>query len=235
MGFFTKLKNWFTGKGWTENEITEEPPKPSYEEVEQQQYQTQQPQQTEETETKQTQELREPIKLPQKTEQQKEIETAIRKYESKPKVKQIEKGINEDGENRINVSQNQFGDMSNLKPQYTKVFTENAKLNDPDILNVLFQGRQQLQHRFTAEIKVDVDGKYANTLEVRGILIEHTGMTYNFVNVGMQIDSPPQLDKLLQELGSAFESNFGAINSGLKTTNMHKGQITNIQIEVTFA
>lgn len=242
MGFFTKLKNFFTKGKWAETEELETPvetleqKRQELEKAEEKQYK-EEPKRIEVQEEQPKDKKPIGIRVPDKTTKKEttEIEKAVKQYGKVPTVSSIEKGINPEGQNKINVSQNQLGEMGQLRPQYTQIFSENAKLTDPDILEVLFKGRQQLQHRFTAIITVFIDGKTANALEVVGILIEHTGMTHNYITAGMQIDSAPQLDMMLEELGNAFKSNFGAIEATLKGKNTYKGSITSVDIDVTFA
>lgn len=237
MRFLRKLANWLRGKGYKET-------------IEKKEEETEKEEtvlpiagiETEPTETEETIEIEEPteIKIPEKEEKEKkkeptEIEKAKRIYERKPKVKDIEKKINPEGVNEIKIEEGTAGDLNLLKPQYEKIFTEGAKLNDPDILSVLFQGRKQLQHRFTGKIEVYIDGKSANGLLLIGVLIEHLQLIYSFIQVEMQIDSPTQLDELLNEAGRAIQEEYGITHYNLTGTNNMKGKITNIEIDVTFA
>lgn len=235
MGFWNKLKRWILGKGFQEEEIQPIQPIETIEQpiIYKTEQETIEPQKEQIISTEKPKSIKETTITPM-PESRQQFETAIKKIRSKPKISTIQQKIRPTGTNTVTFEP-QDTNINSLRPIYTKLFTDNAKLNDPDILEVLFQGRNQLQHRFSTTIDVWVDGKYANSLLIVGTLVEHSSIINEKIWLGLQIDSPPQLDSLLKELGTLFMERFGAINFSLSSTNMFKGKITNIIPTTTFA
>lgn len=234
MGFFNKLWNLIRGRGFSEEEIKTETatePKPiTTTETTKPEPKTEKPTETTKQETRKPETETKPtgIKPPKKDEIQKATET----YAKHPSKAEIEKKIKPEGVNRITIEQQSFADIGQLKPKYEQIFTENAKLTDPDILNVLIENRQQLQHRFQAEFIIELNGAYAGTLTVAGILMEHMGYIHNYLNIGQQLES--ELKTYLEQVLKGFESTFGAIGGNVVTVKEF-GTITDIKKDLTYA
>lgn len=232
MGFFAKLKNWFSGKGWTDDEIIEvqqEPVTKQYEDVEEKQYED-----TEETPEVLIREDKEPTigraTTLQVEKPKSEIEKAVDKYEKKPMMKKAEEKLDTEKVNIVQIPTIP-SDLSQVRPYYDRLLTENAKLGDPEILDILVEQRGKLQHRFSIDIKVFLNGKDAGDLKVNGVLIEHSSIIHNVLRIGEKTE---YLQEQLNILASQFENEFGAIGTSVSVRDQ-KGTITDIQVNVTFA
>lgn len=231
MGFFNKLWNWVRGKGYQETqeeEIIKQPSEPiettPIQEPIQEAQQIEEPQkETQKTTIQKTRTIKE--------ESDQEIEKFKQNLQGKPLKKDIEAKIDREQINKLNI-QTVMTDIGELKPLYTKIFTDNAKLEDPDILNILIQNRKQLQHRFEATFKIYDKNGQVGELRTSGILIEHTNGLYKFVNEGQEID---YLREALEAAQSYFEQNYGAIGGNVNVTTNKKIKVTGINIDVTYA
>lgn len=233
MSLWTRLKNLFTGKGWQEtttepeeelNEIIKETPE---EKAEEQQYTIKETKKETTTPKEKTAQKTTPKKIKEK--ETPEIRKAVQKYQEKPTIKSVETKLKPNIVNTINIPITQS--LNEITPHYQKILTENAKLNDNDILNVLIEHREQLQHRFTITIWIELDQKQAGKLEIQGALIEHSNLVYEHINIGQKIE---YLTEILNNLGNEFQHRYNSIGA-TPTVAIEKGEVTNITAEVSFA
>ena len=131
-------------------------------------------------------------------------------------------------ETSVNVNVN----LGELKPYYTKLFSENAKLNDPQILEILIENRHKLKNRFNHEIKLYEKGKIVGMVNISGVLIEDLKDTYMFVNEGQTIDYLSQVLPLIEQ---HFKSQHGAIGGSSTTFNIKKVTIDEIRFNSSYA
>lgn len=234
MGFFRKLYNFVTGKGFKEDEVqkVEEvmPVETKISTVEPTQPRVKEEEQTEE---------RQPRKtiigtIPTKKDERTELERATDTYKKLPKRRDVESKIRSEGVNTITKKQHEPLN-SNNRNDYIDLFSKDAKLTDPDILNVLIEGRHSLQHRFVIKAKFFLGGKEANILTINGALVEHAPAIEDIAQIGtVEINSPPELHQLQNSIISFFRDVFGAID-GSYTDNHLKGKLTGIEYEYSFA
>lgn len=246
MGFFNKLVNWVTGKGWKENyQLQQEKVKEEQAETndvaEDHQYPKEEgyaaaPPQKEEPKQRSLFPFGEdkPKEEAVPTPQEKEMKKAVSALEKFPLKADVERKIDSATVNRVDmgtISQ----DIAQLRPSYERIFTDGAKLSDPDILNILIQNRQQLQHRFSAEFRIygKIQGEIG-VITVSGILFEHTSHIYNFLRIGQDVDKST-FGQLMDQAISSFETTFGAIGGSKENRLNHNDRITDIVASVTFA
>lgn len=229
MGFLTKAWNWVRGKGFKEEkeEVEQEIIKQT-ERIEEPT--TKRKEIKEERKIKEEEKKEEKIILTKEKEKS-EMEKFRERIKRQPLKKEIEGKINKEIVNRINITQTQ-GDIGKLKPLYTEIFTKDAKLTDPDILDVLIDNRKQLQHRFEATFTIFYEKGIAGTMRTTGILIEHTNDIYRYITIGQEID---YLTEALEAAQNHFEQNYGAIGGNIKVEVTKKIKITNIEIDVSYA
>lgn len=250
MGFFNKLWNWVKGKGFTEETTTQTTTpttivEPTIRETTQRidkEIETTKKQeeakQKEETPTKGRKtiikELDQQIRET-KTTQQKEYEKAITRMDKLKDLKNITKGIKDQGLTKT-MLQTQDMDLGQTRKNYTDLFAEGAKITDPQILDILIENREKLRQRFSAEIKVWLDGEQAGTLYVHGILVEELSIIQQELQEGMLLRKDIKEEYLSNKLDN-LQNEFRAY--GARDTHYNvikeKETITNITYEMTFA
>lgn len=234
MGFFNKLWNWMKGKEFedSQNEYGEIRQRDDYDEIENRQY-------SNENDIKEQQEEKQLRLLKEEPEEEPEeindVKQEIKKVEERikrnPTVKSVVERINQEGVN--NIKNIKFdGNLGELKPIYQKIFTENAKLNDSDILDVLIENRDKLQHRFVIRIEVYSREGIAGTLVVNGILIEHAQEINDILRIGMEID---YLREIFEQYLDYYKNNYGAISGDFEININKKFTISDIRIDASFA
>lgn len=233
MGFFGKLFNWFSGRGWKETEqIQAEQQAVEQERIERQKVEDVQ-YGVDKSEEPKPQEIvkPEPVQTERpKTPLEQEQEAQKKKLAQMPSRSSVEKQINPDVVNQVNVAGKSFN-MNELSNYYKDIYTKNAKLNDPDILNVLIENRGQLQHRFEAKFVFYDEKGYNAELKVSGILVEHTTLIYTLIPMDRQID---YFSSLLADALTQFEEIYGAIGGSISKPVREKTRITEITRDVTF-
>ena len=197
MGFFNKAWNFMRGKGWKDNDIQEQPVFDTVQEeqlkkVEDTQYKK--PDIVEDVEQKDlTEQFKQEIadikreedkiesldNIEEQRAQQNEFNKVVKKFESSPKVSEFTSGLNNEVVNSQSIMPT--SNLGQLKPIYSKLLTENGKLNDPDILDILIENRMKLQHRFSAEfILVGAKNGEIARMPIQGSLIV-TGKQFKYL------------------------------------------------------
>ena len=126
MGFFKKIWNLITGKGYKEEQEETE--------ITQREEYIEETPTLQETTNEQKEEIKEIVKPKVKTyidtvedKSKKELQTLKQTLQTKPEKKEIEKKIDKEITNSITLQQI-TNNVNDLKPLYTKIFTDNAKL-----------------------------------------------------------------------------------------------------------
>lgn len=175
MGILNKFLNWIRFRGWKEPVEDIEIDKPSpMEEAESLGTSTipdeikQEPQETRiKEETKK--EYKQPRQLKEKSKD--EFDKAMEKIKSTKSVKELESKINPEKVNSIQLGLYDAR-FTALRGVYEDLFTQNDKINDPEILKLVMRHRNELRHRFTATVRVWSEGAEMLTFTVAGILPE---------------------------------------------------------------
>lgn len=254
MGFFTRLKNWILGKGYTETTTQQEKQEETIIEPQEPRKKEEKQKQPDITPTKQQQtptdkkleqiekEIKQATTKKQKeTKKKTEIEKAIKTMESKTKVKTIEQKIKPQGINYLQVVPTR--NMNELKGIYTKIITDQGKINlydkdgklDEDLINLLVMGRNQIKKRFSIKITVSIKGETGATLNMQGVLIEHTYLVNNYISIGMEMIDSQQLIQLLETIKNQITQQHGSLGGTVNPTNNLIGKITNITTDISFA
>lgn len=166
--------------------------------------------------------------------QQTEYKKTINNFESMPKVKNYTNLINNKVLNRVQFQPT--SDLNQLRPLYEKLITTNGKLDDPEIMNILIENRNKLQHRFNAEftLKGEKNGVIAK-IYVQGVMLEQSHAIYEYFSIGESVNTTT-LGEKCSEFTSFMRENYGAIG-GSSETKMPKKEdkINDIIVEVDFA
>lgn len=233
MGFLTRLKNFFTGRGFKDDEkdeniITEK----EYSDVSDKQYKefefkdvesvTEEPSISEDIDT---QDISSGLSRPDT-----EFDKIVKRVDKSRDYNLIVGKIKKDIVNKVFIPPN-LESIGRFRPIYERLFNENAKLSDPEIMNILIENRSRLQHRFTGKVDVYLNSRFAGSLEIFGILAEQIDSIYQYLSIGQNIE---YLAETLDAIGSFFNNEFGCLRYSVNVIN-NKGKITDINVISTFA
>lgn len=241
MGFFKKLWNFVSGKGWQEEEELKKVQEEEYK-------QTQRDSLREAENLKQEEEIREipkeEIKEKPKPQikttpkQQEEVTQATKRYTQSGSLAKVQERLTEGTIGTIDFTPT--SDMGVLKGVYNNLLkkstistTDRFGNEDNALIDILIENRNKLQHRFTAEIQIITDGGNG-FMSVDGILAEHLNGIYDYLQIGGTYTSQ-ELQTAMQNALSYFEKQFGSIGGNIRPPMNKKVTIQDIQIKMTFA
>lgn len=246
MGFFTKLRNLITGKGWQETEQIQqdnklfEETKKALEQAEDIQKENiiqegktnEQIKKEQEDITKKLEELKKETEEPIQTEQKityKE-KTPIGKLQEQMKTKEELNTI------KFTPSSN-LGETGNVYRELLKKSVISLKLQDGTIdnamLDLIIQNRQKLRHRFSAVINITTE-QGTGVLELDGVLAEEVKDIYKFINIGRTYTSN-EMRTQMQEAMKYFNNTYGTIGGSLVLPGGGKTTVQSIDVQLTFA
>lgn len=241
MGFFKKLWNFVSGKGWQdEEELLKKQEEQQYEEDRKEKLreaESLKPDIQEERIVSQERPIKQQQKptLPKKSE---EVENARIRYEGKGSLTKVQERLFPQTVGTIDFQPT--SDMGILKGVYNKLIEKSTispydKNGNPDqaLIDVLIENRNKLQHRFTAEIRIVTDGG-EGYMSIDGILAEHLNGIYDFIQIGATYTSQ-ELQEAMNQAQAYFEKQYGSIGGNIRPPMNKKVTVQDLQIRMTFA
>lgn len=173
-----------------------------------------------------------PVELPLKSTD--EIRENIKKY---PKRTTIEKGIDKSKHNVLRYT-GILGQAPNIRGLYEKLFADQAKIRDNDILNIVIDNRDRLKHRISCLFTIMCDNQRSIRFEVTGILLEEADLIWEYLPEGQDIDWT-DIRAYIESILQLYREN-GAIGAEIRTLEQPKPlskkryRVTGINYEFSF-
>lgn len=249
MGFFNKLWNAITGKGWQEETLEEKiqetkgkeiiPIKQEKEikeeEAKQEEIEIKEEKQEEVKEEKKEEKK---IKKERRKEETREIEQATKRYKESGNITNIQKQLKKGaiGTTEFKITNN----LNELRSTYEELLSKSTittrlrdGTTDKTLIDIIITNREKLQHRFSAEIIINTTNGTAR-MKIDGILAENLININNYLQEGRTYTSQ-ELRTTMEEAQRYFEQEYGSIGGSIIVPPSNKLTITNIKTEMTFA
>lgn len=244
MGFFKKLWNFVTGKGFKEEEIKDDIQEAYKEDINKKLRDAEDIKPIEREEIKEDIEIRsEPRRRIVKEDRfvsqaNEDLVKAKDRFVKSGKISQLQDRLVEG-----TISETEFtptddlgmlnGIYNNLLQKST-ISTVDRKGNlDQALIDVLIENRGKLQHRFTAEIIIYTTSGQGS-MAIDGILAEHMSSIYDFIQVGATYTSE-ELKSAMNQALRFFEKQYGSIGGSINPPLETKSTVQDVQIKMTFA
>lgn len=245
MGFFKKLWNFVSGKGWQEEELLKEEEQTIKEPTREEELQESLERAEAQTPIEKEEEIPVPeppkqftVTEPQEKEEKEEVERATKRFSGSGSLANVQEQLTEGTINSIDfqptTNLGELNQLYNKLLQRSTISTTDKDGNiDQALIDVLIENRNKLQHRFTAEIRIITDGG-EGFMSIDGILAEHMGNIGEYIQVGGTYTSQ-ELQVAMQNALTYFEKQYGSIGGNIRPPMNKKVTIQDLQIRMTFA
>lgn len=175
---------------------------------------------------------KEPEEKPE--EKEKEEPEKIEMPKTSGTVKELETKIKPEGVNEVEIKTTELN-LNHFEPIYRKLFSDNAKLADPQIIDVLIRHRKELRNRFVITVTpVGSDGQEITEIKLYGILPEEIGPIYDLV--GTEDTKSSIIYNLKTTLTNYFREQNIKIGEPLDSPDPDtRVKLTNIHVKASFA
>lgn len=238
MGFFGKLTNWFRGKGWKETEEIQREEEEKRREEERKREISEGLEAAKEVEQTKARREKTKIRETERTEEERkeerrkatEFEHAVKEYNKKGQLKTYEDKLDKTTINKIEFEPTP--ELGQYRNTYKQLLMSKAKLDDPEILDILIENRNKLRHRFSATITIYTNtGEIAAEIAIEGLLIEELSLLDTYFTEGQKTE---YLSEDISAFTSDFETRYGLIGTQSKV-HKEKCVIGQKRVQIDFA